>query len=217
MRHRILSLLFCITALVVGSAGIGRATPIGTVNGSTQLNVTSLGALTNLGVTVAPTGTAQVVTIPSLPSPIVFYPVTSVDLDSGEIFHAGAVLDLTTTATVSLSDFVVDAGAGFVFANVGRPFDPGLTGAPIFSINKTCSVADPCVGLDGTSTISGLELIVTAAAAGVLVADLGIPDLTGVSVAVANSSFTLVPEPGMGCLMLTGLMILGVVARRDPA
>jgi hypothetical protein len=217
MRHRIPFLLFYLAALVVGSAGIGQATPITTVNGSTQLNVTSFGALTGLGVTVAPAGTAQVVTVPSLPSPIVFYPVTSVDLDSGEIFHVGAVLDLTTTATVSLSDFVVDAGAGLVFANVDRPSDADLMSAAIFSINKSCSVADPCLGLDGTSTISGLELTLTSAAAGILVADLGIADLTGASVAVANSSFTLVPEPSTGLLTLTGLMILGLTRRRDPA
>ena len=201
--------------LLIGLHGSASATPIGVVNGATQLNVTSFGTLTDdLGVTVEPGGTAQVIAIPALPSPIVFYDVTAVDLDpaSTQIFHDGAVLDLTTVATVSLSNFLIDATVGLVFADVDAPSVMG--NAAVFAISKACSVVDPCVGLDGTATIDGLELQLTEAAGGLLAADLEIPDLTGVVVAVANSSFTPVPEPGTALLALTGLTMLNVAGRR---
>lgn len=216
MSNRISFSLLAVMALLLGLQGVASATPIGVVNGATQLNVTSFGTLADLGVTVTPGGTAQVVDLmPALPSPIVFYDVTLVDLDPAttRIFHAGSLLDLTTTSTVSLSDFIVDASGGFVLADVMSPtFD--LQAAPIFVINRACSVSDPCLGLDGTLTVEGLELTLTADAAGVLVEDLGIANLTGTVVGVASSSFTPIPEPGTGVLALTGLMLLGLDARR---
>jgi hypothetical protein len=214
--NRLMLALVAAVALLMGSQGVATAVPIGVINGATQLNVTSFGTLTDLGVTVAPGGTAQVVDLsPILPSPIVFYDVTSVDLDpaSTRIFHVGSILDLSTTATVSLSDFVINASTGFVLADVDAP-GGSLMGAPVFAINKACSVADPCLGLDGTATVDGLELTLTAAAAGVLSDNLGIIDLTDAVVAVANSSFTPIPEPGTGLLALTGLVMLGFQARR---
>ena len=80
--------------------------------------------------------------------------------------------------------------------------------------SKACSVVDPCVGLDGTATIDGLELQLTEDAGSLLAADLGIPDLTGAVVAVANSSFTPIPEPGTALRALTGLTMLNVAGRR---
>ena len=216
MLNRFMLPIIAAMGLLLGFQSAATATPIGVINGATQLNVTSFGTLADLGVTLTPGGTAQVIDLmPVLPSPIVFYDVTSVDLDpaSTRIFHVGSVLDLTTSETVSLSDFVVDASAGFVLADVVSP-SFNLLAAPVFSINKACSVSDPCVGLDGTVTVDGLELTLTADAAGVLSQDLGIGDLTGTIVAVANSSFTPIPEPGTGLLALTGLVLLGFDARR---
>jgi hypothetical protein len=216
--YRILLSVTTAFGLLLGFQGAASATPIGVLNGATQLNVTSFGTLTNgLGVTVSPGGTAQVVSIPSLPSPIVFYDVTSVDLDpaSTEIFHVGSVLDLMTTNTVSLRNFIIDATSGFVLADVFSSPSVDLQGAAILAINKACSVSDPCIGLDGTTTIIGFELTLTAAAAGILSQELGIPDLTGAVFAVANSSFTPIPEPGTAVLAFSGLAILGVAARRQ--
>ena len=202
-------------ALLVGLQSSASAAPMGVVNGATQLSLTSFDTLTNgLGVTVTPGGTAQVINIPALPSPIVFYDVTSVDLDpaSTQIFHVGSALDLTTTNTVSLSNFLIDATLGLVFADVVAP---SLNGnAPIFTISKACSVANPCLGLDGTTTIDGLELQLSSAAGGLLASDLGIADLTGTVIAVANSSFTPVPEPSTALMALTGLVLLNVAGRR---
>ncbi len=216
MLNRFMLAFFAAVGLLIGFQGAATATPIGVLNGATQLNVTSFGALADLGVTLTPGGTARVIDLtPILPSPIVFYDVTSVDLDpaSTRIFHVGSVLDLTTTATVSLSEFVINATTGVVLADVVSP-GSNLLSAPVFAINKACSVSDPCIGLDGTITVDGLELTLTADAAGVLAQELGIVDLTGTVVAVANSSFTPIPEPGTGVLALTGLMLLGMDARR---
>jgi hypothetical protein len=215
MLFRVVVSISAVVGLFLGLQGTARAIPVGVVNGATQLNVTSFGTLTDLGVTVAPGGTAEVISIPALPSPIVFYDVTSVDLDpaSTRIFHEGSILDLTTTNTVGLSNFIVDASQGFVFADVLSPgFD--LAMAAVFAINKACSISDPCLGLDGTLAIEGLELTLTAAAAGILAEELSIPDLTGASIAVASSSFTPIPEPGTGFLALTGLALLSVAGRR---
>lgn len=223
MLKRISLPLVTAAALLIGfqgAANTASALPIDVINGATQLNVTSFGALADLGVTLTPGGTAQVIDLaPVLPSPIVFYDVTSVDIDpaSTRIFHLGSVLDLTTattgTDTVSLSNFIINATTGFVLADVLSP-SSSLVSAPVFAINKACAVGDPCVGLDGTITVDGLELTLTAAAAGILSQDLGLADLTGTIVAVANSSFTPVPEPGTGLLALTGLVMLGFDARR---
>ncbi len=214
LRKLLSSFVICF-GLLAGIQEAASATPIGVVNGATQLNITSFGTLSSLGVSLTPGGTANFFTIPALPSPILFYSVTSVDLDpaSTRIFHVGSVLDLTTTNTVRLTDFIVDASAGFVLANVLSP-SFNLQSAPIFAINKACSVTNPCIGLDGTVTVDGLELTLTAAAAGVLSQDLVIADLTGAIVAVANSSFTPIPEPGTGILALTGLLLLGLEARQ---
>ncbi len=212
--RRSLLLLVSILAFTFGLATQAWAVPVGVINGATQLNVTSFGTLNSLGVTVTPGGTADVVTTGALPSPIVFYDITAVDLDqaSTRIFHDGAVLDLTTTNTVSLSNFLIDATQGLVFADV---VSPSLTGnAPVFTLAKFCSVADPCAGLDQTATIEGIDLQLTDAAGGLLALDLGIPDLTGAPVAVANSSFTPIPEPGTAVLGFVGLAGLSVVGRR---
>jgi hypothetical protein len=215
LRRAIIPLFITSLALLFCLQGSASATPVGVVNGATQLNVTSFGTLTSLGITISPGGTAEVISIPALPSPIVFYDVTSVDLDpsSTQIFHVGSVLDLTRDAnTVSLSNFLIDATQGLVFADVlATGFDAN---AAVFSISKACSVADPCSGLDGTATIDGLELQLTSAAGGLLADQLSIADLTGSVIAVANSSFTPVPEPGTALLMALGLGGLSAAGRR---
>ncbi|MDJ0849296.1 MAG: hypothetical protein QNK04_13055 [Myxococcota bacterium] len=201
-------------ACVLLAAGTeAGADPIGAINGATQLNVTSFGTLNDLGVTVTPGGTAQVVIVDALPSPIVFYDVTSIDLDTSEIFHEGSLLELSTSATVSLANFIVDGGAGVVLADVDAPSGMFMD-AEIFEVTLACSVATPCEGLDGTLTIEGLELSLTDLAGNLLATDLGIANLAGAPVAVANSSFTPIPEPGTALLGMFGLLLLGWKPRR---
>ncbi len=200
-------------ALVLGLGlltSTASATPVGVVNGATQIQVTSFGTLTgpDFGLTVAPGGTAVLPPITALVSPIVFYDVTEVDLTTGEVFHQGAQLDISLDgATVALSNFNVNAGEGFVFADVVT--STLSTNAPILKINKVCSLEDPCAGLDGTLSIGGLELTVTDIAASVLSDELGIDDLTNAAFGVATTTFTPVPEPGTAALLLIGLVAMG--------
>lgn len=205
-------LLFCAlsTMLLLGSAA--QAAPIATINGETKIYLSSLGTLSDLGVGVNPMGTGLILTGGDLPSPFVLYNVTAVDPATQEILHAGSVLELSRGNTVTLSDFIIDVAQGLVFADVASP---SLTGpAAVFEIKRTCTFADPCVGLDGTSTIAGLELLLTQGAADVLAADLGLDDLTGAPIGVSNTIYTLIPEPTTAFLTMSGLFILGHLGRR---
>ena len=212
MSRRIGLAIASVACVFLATGTEAGADPIGVINGATQLNVTSFGALNDLGVTVTPGGTAQVVVVDALPSPIVFYDVTSIDLDTSEIFHEGSLLELSTSATVSLANFIVDGGAGVVLADVDAPSGMFMD-AEIFEVTLACSVATPCEGLDGTLTIEGLELSLTDLAGSLLATDLGIPNLAGAPVAVANSSFTPIPEPGTALLGMFGLLLLGSMPR----
>ncbi|MCR9092943.1 MAG: PEP-CTERM sorting domain-containing protein [bacterium] len=204
-----------IAGLVFVFAGAASAAPIGVLNGLTQIDVTSFGTLISPGfdIQLTPGGTGEVVFFDGLPSPSVLYDVTSVDLMAGQVFLDGAVLELSRAGTtVELSNFVIDAAAGFVLADVLSPgFD---VNAQIFAINKACSLADPCVGLDGTISIGGLELTVTGTAADVLTTELGVGDLTDVAFGVATTTFTPIPEPGTAALMMLGLTGLGLAGNR---
>ena len=209
--HRLLLLSALVSAFLL--SGAAQATPVDAINGETKIYLSAAVDLGTLGVSVIPGGTGDQFSNLGVPGPLVLYNVTAVDRASQEIFHEGSVLSLTVANTVMLSNFVIDLAQGFVFADVASPSTNALA-SPVLEITKSCSFADPCIGLDGTSTIDGLELSLTADAAQALVTDLGIRDLTGVSMGVSNSIYTLVPEPGTALLTMTGLLILGRVGRR---
>lgn len=209
--YRLLLLPALVSAFLL--SGAAQATPVAAINGESEIYLSAAVALGNMGVSVIPGGTGDLVAGLGVPGPFVFYNVTSVDNATQEIFHDGSVLSLTVSNTVELSNFVIDLAQGFVFADVASPSTNAL-GASVFEITKSCSFANPCIGLDGTSTIDGLELSLTADAAQALTTDLGIQDLTGSPIGVSNSIYTLVPEPGTGLLTITGLLILGRIGRR---
>ncbi|MDJ0847175.1 MAG: PEP-CTERM sorting domain-containing protein [Myxococcota bacterium] len=195
-------------------AGAAGADPVETINGATQIYVSAFGALEDEGAIVLPGGTAEVEFIDALPSPFVFYDITSVDEVAEQIFHDGSLLTISANSnSVALSDFLIDVDAGFVLADVAS-LGTNLMGAPIFALDQFCSLDEPCIGLDGTSTIEGVGLTLTAAAASVLTGELGLPDLTDAPIGVANSTYTLIPEPGTAALMGLGLLGLARAGRR---
>ena len=209
MKKAVVSAVFVFVVVLASAQSFAAEEP---ATGATEIHVTSFGTLTDgLGLTVGLTGNFQLVEIDTLPSPYVFYEITSVDLDLGRVYHEGVGLELGAGGTtVALENFIVDTGVSAVFADVTAP---GLmvADAPVFDV-VPCA-PDGCMGLDGTLTVSGLGLNLSETAAGVLSAAFGVDDLTGTPIGVANSSI-LVPEPALLSLLGLGLMATSLRRRR---
>jgi len=124
---------------------------------SLTLNTGTAAALTGLGVTVAPAGSA------TASGAVVTFPITSgyVEIHSnkhhypgyieGSVEHYGSGLTLTAgSTTVTLSDFVVDPGNSVLYASVNGVPDP----APLLQLNgRQVTVSKDSAGdvvLDGT-------------------------------------------------------------------
>lgn len=211
------SVVIALVSLCVGVSAAARseaaAIPAG---GATEIHVTSFGTLTDgLGLTVTPTGNFQLVVIDALPSPFVYYDITSFDAALARVFHEGVGLELAADGvTVALENFIVDAGAGTVFADVTAP-GVMAADAPVFDV-VPCAPAG-CTGLDGTLTLSGLGLNLSETAAGVLSDAFGVDDLTGTPIGVANSSI-IVPEPAaLGLLLVAFAVVASSRSRRSRA
>lgn len=201
------------------------ATPM-PATGATSIYFSSLGLLTDRGLTVTPlgldTGRAELLTPALLPSPTVLYGITEVDLTTLEIFHEGIGLEFTTGApTVTLENFIINAAAGTVSADVTAVESGVMTNADVFTLTACAEFATFCVGADGTTTAAGLGLFLTDTAISVLVGEFGSAPFDGITTAtnigVANTTFTVIPEPSTALLMGLGLAGLAAGGTRRKA
>ncbi|MEM9173945.1 MAG: PEP-CTERM sorting domain-containing protein [Myxococcota bacterium] len=218
---RFLSSAFVTTLVAMGGllsfASTASALPQ-PATGATSIYLSSFDTLTGaLGLTVTPlgldTGAAELTTSGLLPSPTVSYGVTAVDLTTVEIFHDGIGLQLSAgPASVVLENFVVDGANLTITADVTTAISAVVATAPVFDLIDCRATPGFCVGLDGTTSADGLGLFLTDTEISVLSGEFGGSALTGVTTAtpigVANSIFTVIPEPSTALLLGGGLVLL---------
>lgn len=170
------------------------------IGGGTEVTLTAADALTSLGLSFAPFGTASLVT--AGPPPRVNFLITggSRDNDTGDLLieHAGSGLTFSGGGnTLRIGDFLIDTDAGSVS---GSAFANGtaLGTVPLFTIG------------------SGLRLLLTPQAAGAFTSVFGAPDLGGTQIGtvITVPVFQPIPEPQAWALMIAGFALAGATARR---
>lgn len=178
-------------------AGVQAATIIGN---QTDVEVTAFDALTGLGLTLSPFGTATIDTTGALP--VATFAITGGTVDDGTgeamILHDGSGLTFTDGAvTVTYSNFVIDTATSILSSTVST--DGGTPGTiNLFTFDDS------------------LNLFLTDAAAGGLTTAFGAPDLGGVQFGTATVDLAVagpVPEPGTWMMMIAGFGLVGGAMR----
>jgi hypothetical protein len=193
---------------MASTTAAAQALPI--VGGTTTVKLTSAPLLGSAGVSVGLVGSATL-SPGSEGIPQVFFPVSGGSFDTasfaGSIEHDGSGLTLTTaTGTLTLTDFVIDT-VGLRLSGEASFAGTTLSDVPLFDI-----------GLSGSPFLP-FSLSLTATAAGALTAVLGLPDLTGTTIGLANTLpiTSAVPEPATIGSMLAGVGLMGLVLARRRA
>jgi hypothetical protein len=169
---------------------------------STDITLTSAPTLGALGVSVTPVGTATIDASGAFP--VASFPITGgTSLPAGlTILHAGSGLRFeNAVGNLELRDFIVDTTRLRVLADVSVNGVSAFTDAPVFAIQP------------------GLVLTLTVVAANELNALIPgnlFSGQTVIGTAVTNP-ITAVPVPAAGALLLTGVLALGLAARRRRA
>ena len=190
-----------IAPLVVPSAA-SAATIIG---GGTSVTVTSAPALTGLGLSFSPFGTASAATVGGVPVATflitggVFDPVTGNSI----VRHDGSGLLFTAGANrLSVGNFIIDTAARTVSATaIANGTTVGTV--PLFTIG------------------TGTSLILTSQAAGAFTSVFGAPNLTGTTFGTADINAVVaptagaVPEPATWGMMILGFGVIGAVSRNQ--
>jgi hypothetical protein len=195
-------------AVAVGSVlAFGPAQALPVVGGTTAVKLTSAPTLTGAGVTVSGLGTATL--SPGSDSlPIAYFPITGGDINTstfaGTIAHNGSGLRLSTsTGTINLMNFLINTST------------LSLTGSVAFGTTLLSNV--PLFDLSfGTVPVFPFNLKLTATAAGALSTVLGVPNLTGATIGIANTLpiTSAVPDVATTSSMLAGLGLMAMVLGR---
>ena len=180
------------------------------MGGITSVALTAAPTLTAVGLGVGGLGTA-IISPGSSGISLAYFPVTASAIDTvsfaGSIEHDGSGLSLSTaSATVNLTDFVIDTVGGTLSGNVAVGAS-NLGVVPLFNLGSSGNPAAP------------FSLALTAAAAGALTTVFGVPNLTGFVLGNANTIpiTAAVPEPATVLSMLAGLGLIGISLRRRQA
>ena len=195
-----------IAAAVAASLSWGAAAQAGTVDiigGDTDVLVTA--DLAGLGLTGAPTGTAEVELVIDFAQFTFGITGGSVDeVGNALIEHDGSGVSLTgggTTATVG--DFLIDTEA----ANITGTVNDALFGVELFTF--------------GTVSAEGIQLLISDSLAGALTSVFGVGSLAGAEFGLANTNpitdVAPVPLPAGGLLLITALGGLAYTRRKRAA
>ena len=171
--------------------------------GTTDVVLTSAGALAGAGVGVKPLGTGTIEA--TRPFPTAVFPITGGSIGAGgaTIEHQGSGLELSSIATpakkIDVTNFLVDTAAGLVSGDVNG----GTTAIGLFSLQ-------PPTGLNM------IPLNLTAGAAQALNGLFGTSFTTATQIGVASTHPTTgaVPEPSTWALMGLGFAALGFAGFR---
>lgn len=192
-------------ALVLGTAAPAAAATI--IGGGTAVTLTAAPALTGLGLSFAPFGSASLSNDPS-GLPVVTFLITGgtiTDDDEALIEHNGSGLRFSAGADVlDIGDFLIDSEAGAIFG-FARANGTLLGTVALFTFDDDALV---------------LELSAQAAAAFTSV--FGAPDLTGLEIGFADPNIVVggvapIPEPQVWAMMVGGFLLVGGAARRRTA
>lgn len=195
---RLLALLAS-SSFVAAAALPVQAQAASILGGTTEVTVTAGPALTDLGLSFAPIGSATAV-INESGLPVVTFPITGGTVASNGdalIEHGGSGLSFTGGGnSLLLENFTINTATSSLFGQATA--NGSVLGiVPIFDITST------------------LGLNLTSEAAGALTALFGAPDLTGVEVgtAVVNPVTAPVPEPATWMMLISGFGLIGMAMR----
>jgi hypothetical protein len=180
------------------------AAPLPVTGGTTVVKLVSAPTLTAAGVTVSGLGSVSL-SPGSDGLPLAYFPITGGSLDTstfaGTIAHNGSGLRLSTsTGAINLTNFLINTSTLSLTGNV-QFGTTSLTAVPLFDL-----------GLSGV-LVFPFNLKLTATAAGALSTVLGVPNLTGATIGIANSLpiTSAVPEVATVGSMLAGLGLMTLV------